>query len=702
MDWKRIRAPVPACITTVLVLAFGVTPAWADEHSCDPERLPPAGVTRWEGREVVRYSGSQPIRGDQTNDFIIGTAGRDTIVAGYGRDIVCAGSEEDVIYGGGSSDDLHGQGGRDRIFGELLDDELWGEDGPDVLIGGHGTDTLQGGLGNDWMRGGTNVDHFIGGENERDHDVASFADTTESGGKVEGWSGVWVNMTATEKEEGADRIPPYTAIGNGRDEIREVESVIGSAFDDKIVANTELVITLYGGMGSDSCSGGCAEPATSLSAPFAYVDRPNPISGVEPSPPDPVLIAVGGSAAESFALSNTGTRFNVTATAGGSPETLNSDASCSRPTRGTVTCTFGATPVVGGQVWFGGDGADAMDDRTEAPNGVTTDLDGGNDSDTIDGSAGSETIFSGNSGNDVLHGRAGGDALLALGVGGDQVYGDEGNDQIATSNPCEGHVFRGGADQDVVGFARTTTGVNATLGNPAGNPANVSGSWYGPAFKRTADDTNACPDESPNSRVGADNEILEGTDVADILNGNQNANTFWARRGSDIVHAANGDDILEGHDGTDRLEGEGGDDTIRGQADPDTVLGGPGADTIFGGPGGDRLHGDEGNDEIDGEGESDSIWGEDGADRLTGGTGFDDLYGGRDNDSLFGDSDGDELFGGTEDDLVNGGDGADELFGQAGNDRLRARDGVRDDAVACGDGTDEPAEADEFDPVSSC
>lgn len=664
MDWKRIRAPVLACV----LLALAATPAWADERSCDT--LPPAEATRWQGREVVRFEGRQPIRGDSTADFIVGTAGRDTITAGYGKDIVCAGAEEDVVYGGGSSDDLHGQGGRDRIFGELLDDEVWGEDGPDVLIGGHGTDTMEGGPGNDWMRGGTNRDIYRGGENTNDNDVASFADAPATSDKVTGWSGVWVNLTSTAQEEEGERIPAETAIGNGSDEVREIESVIGSAFDDKIWANPEITNVLYGGMGSDFCSGGCSEPATSLTAPFAYVDRPNPISGVEPSPPDPVLIAVGDSASETFTLTNSGTTFTVTAAAGGSPETLNSDASCSRPTRGTVTCTFGSAPVVGGQLWVGGEGDDTMTDRAAAPNGVTTDLDGAGGSDDITGSSGSETLYSGYTGADELRGGNGGDALLALGSGGDELFGEEGNDQLAASEPCEGHVFRGGEGQDVAGFARTAnSGITASLGDPNGNPASIGSSWYGAAYRAREDGSNRCAG-GVRSWLGADNEILEGTNQNDFLTGNQNDNTIWARDGIDRVHAGVGDDIVDGNRGAD------------------TVFGEAGRDRIEGGPGNDRLHGEDGEDDIDGQAELDELWGEDGNDTLNGGDHADRLFGGLHNDLLVGGGGGGE-------------DGVDELFGQEGNDRLRARDGIRDEVVSCGPDADEAVESDEFDPVAA-
>lgn len=686
MDWKRIRAPVLACVA----LALSAAPALADEHSCDPERLPPAGATRWEGYEVTRMAAAGTFRGGGNPDFIIGSSGADTIYGEAGRDVVCAGEGDDVVYGGELGDSLHGQNGNDKLFGDVQDDDLHGGEGHDVLIGGHGTDTLEGGINNDWLRGGSNRDTIDGGENTNDNDVLSYADTPLTSDKAGGKNGVVINLTREQQTVGTERIAPETAIGNGTDEVRNVESIVGSAFDDAVIADpAEPNRRMYGGMGSDSCSGGCfEEPTTELTAPFAYMESKNLIQRAEPTPPDPVFIVVGGSSAETFTLSNSGSSFTVTATAGGSAESLATysaeRATCSTPTRGTVTCSLEATPRAGGQTWIGGEGADTMTDRTAAPNGATTDLDGATGSDAITGSSGSETIYSGYTGVDVLHGGAGTDAMLALGSEGDRVFGDEGNDQLAASEPCAGHELRGGPGEDIAGFARTNeSGVNASLGNPNGDPNTLGSNWWGAAYRVRADGTENCS-TGGRTWIGADNEILEGSEQDDYLTGNQNGNTIWGRDGRDHVHGGAGDDHIDGNRGID------------------TIFGEAGADVITGGPDNDSIHGEEGNDEIDGETENDSIWGGDGADTLRGGVGFDNLFGERDNDTLFGEADGDELFGGTEDDLVNGGDGADEMYGQAGNDRLRARDGITDRAVACGDGTDEPAEADPNDPVTSC
>jgi len=564
-----------AALFASLMLLAGATAAHAASTSCST--LPPREARTWNGYNVVYGAGA--IEGTPADDFIVGSSGADTISAGYGNDVVCAGEGDDAIYGGGMGDDLHGQGGNDAIFGELLDDELYGEAGRDLLVGGHGVDEMFGGEANDWLRGGTNGETFDGGTNSNDNDVASFADATPSAGHVSGFSGVAVNLTGSA----SGGVEAHTAIGNGVDTVNNVESVIGSPFDDEIIAPSGVANQhLYGGMGSDTCTPGpCIEPAVSLAAPFAYLDTYSPFA-TTPTP-DPAFIVVGGSAGETFGLSNGGSSFTVTATAGGLPEALaTTGEACSTPAAGTVRCTLGATPVGGAQTWFGGAGADTLTDSTAAPNGVSTDLDGGDDSDAITGSSGSETLYSGNSGADALHGGEGADALIAEGSGGDGLYAEGGNDQLVTTNPCNGHVFSGGTGQDIAGFARTVPGegevpgvgeygINATLGDPAGNPGELGSSFYGHAYVLGEGGSGNLCAGGAYTWVGGDNEVLEGTKKWDVLSGNDAANTIWGRQGDDTLFGHGGNDILEGHAGNDVVWGEAGVDSLFGNAGSDKL-----------------------------------------------------------------------------------------------------------------------------------
>jgi hemolysin type calcium-binding protein len=87
------------------------------------------------------------------------------------------------------------------------------------------------------------------------------------------------------------------------------------------------------------------------------------------------------------------------------------------------------------------------------------------------------------------------------------------------------------------------------------------------------------------------------------------------RRHTCTVLGTDDDEVVEGTRIADVLCGLGGDDVITGGTGDDVALGGPGGDKITGGPGADRLYGEEGRD---------SLHGRDGsADRIDGGPGRD-------------------------------------------------------------------------------
>jgi Ca2+-binding RTX toxin-like protein len=574
-----LRWPVAVMLAAFLVLASSVlisATAFATGTQCDT--LPEPEQTTFAGRHVVRGSGT--FSGTNQDDFIVGSEGRDVIHAKYGNDIVCALGGKDVIYGQESGDDLYGGADDDYIFGGVLDDELYGGPGNDVLIGSHGRDSMDGEAGNDWLRGGTNGDDYIGGSSTNDDDVASFADATPTGAHAGGLSGVLVNLG----EEPVSEIRPGEALGSGTDTIGGIETIIGSAFDDEIVTNGNTRHA-YGGMGSDSCTPGpCEEPATALSAPFAYLDTYTPLSGASP---DPMLSIVGNGAAEAFTFGRSGATFTASASVESAPEELATTGPCTASS-GTVTCSTTRVPTAGMAVWFGGAGGDSMTIASGAqPNGMTLDLDGGDDSDTITGNTGSETLYSGNSGTDTLHGGSGPDALITEGTGGDELFGDAGNDQLVTSDPCQGHTFSGGAGTDIAGFARTVPGEN---GVPNFETLGIQATIGGRAFIRgEAPNSNICAGQA-STAVNSDNEILEGTQRRDILNGNSAANTLWGRQNDDELFGLGGKDIIEGEAGEDTAHGGNGDDIVRGETERDILYGDPGRDQLYGGSGRDVFH----------------------------------------------------------------------------------------------------------------
>lgn len=138
----------------------------------------------------------------------------------------------------------------------------------------------------------------------------------------------------------------------------------------------------------------------------------------------------------------------------------------------------------------------------------------------------------------------------------------------------------------------------------------------------------------------------------------------------------NGDDLINGNDAANRLEGKGGNDDIRGRGGDDILQGDNGDDDLRGGGNADRLAGNNGRDDL---------YGGAGGDRLAGGADRDALYGEDGQDLLLGNDARDLLYGGAAADLLEGGRGVDRLYGGAGRDTLRGEDG-RDVLIGGADG----------------
>lgn len=192
---------------------------------------------------------------------------------------------------------------------------------------------------------------------------------------------------------------------------------------------------------------------------------------------------------------------------------------------------------------------------------------------------------------------------------------------------------------------------------------------------------------------------------ADLVMGNDAANTIFVNAGDDMVYGGAGNDVLYGGNGADRLVGEGGNDTLHGGAGNDILKGRLGNNLLNGNDGDDRLEGsDTGDDTLNGNDGADVLVGFSGADVLDGDAGNDYLYGGRgddiviggtgddivrgnlNNDLMSGDNGMDRLYGGGGNDTLDGGASRDFLLGEAGNDSLDG--GTGDDNLTGGSGAD--------------
>jgi Ca2+-binding RTX toxin-like protein len=500
-------------------------------------------------------TGNDIVNGASDRDNLEGGSGDDLVLGDDGSDTIDGGDGADEIHGGSGGEDMTGGTGTDRLYGDLLDDHMDGGPGDDLLVGGHGTDQIGGGSGNDWMRGGPNGDSYAGGDGS---DTVSFADNTPS----------WDTTSGADVDLGAG-----TAVTpDGYEFLNGVENILGSAFDDKIkgtagadgldggpgddqITGGAAGDNLNGGPGNDSCDATSGDKTTACGLGTANETPPDPRPAgayvyMDPRGPDPGLYVIGhqGAGNDDMLVTSADGLFTVTSRAGTPIARLPGPIdSCTAITAG-VQCPSPSTPLSFVTVW-GDQGDDHLSLGGKYPSTMTTAMDGGPGSDTLDGTSGDDILFSGQSGSDVLNGGDGSDALLALGTGGDKINGGNGNDQLVSDDVCQGHDYNGGPGFDIAGFARyryaPKNGVKAALGGAASDP----------------DRKDCAP-----SHLGNDLEILEGSDGADTLSGTNGKDPLiLGRGGNDTIHGMGGADTVDGGGGIDSLYGDGGFDTLEAQ-----------------------------------------------------------------------------------------------------------------------------------------
>ncbi|MBC6442629.1 MAG: hypothetical protein GDA53_05795 [Rhodobacteraceae bacterium] len=168
-------------------------------------------------------------------------------------------------------------------------------------------------------------------------------------------------------------------------------------------------------------------------------------------------------------------------------------------------------------------------------------------------------------------------------------------------------------------------------------------------------------------------ENVDGSDWADIIFGNAEANRLRGRIGDDTISGRQGNDTVNGARGNDKLHGGAGNDTLLGGAGLDKLAGASGADTLNGGEGMDWA-------QYGGSKQGVTVSLVAGA-ANTGGHAQGDvlidieyLRGSRHADSLTGNGEANRIMGGAGADTINGGDGRDKIEGEAGADTLDGGD----------------------------
>ena len=330
------------------------------------------------------------IVGDNRPNRIVGTSGSDVIVSGAGGDLVFGIGGADLICGGGGSDELHGSAGNDKIDGQTGNDLLAGAEGNDLTIGGEGIRDLV---------------LFHGGP----------------------------NSVAVDLRKG-------TANGWGRDQLRGVEDVRGSAHNDQLIGNDRRNF-LFGQAGSDRIEGLGAND-------FLFG-----------GPGDDALVGGGGFDAADYTLSKSGVDVNL---GNGTAEGEGRDMLTGIEDAWGSTHADKLTGNSSGNHLYGWDGPDVMDGRGGEDllvPGVGHDtVEGGVGADYVDyfwgklsdflatnpvnvnlaagvaTGSGTDTLsgienISGTNRNDVLTGSDKANAIFAYN-GDDELHGLEGNDWV--------------------------------------------------------------------------------------------------------------------------------------------------------------------------------------------------------------------------------------------------------------------------------
>jgi Ca2+-binding RTX toxin-like protein len=573
--------------------------------------------------------------GSAYNDVLTGNAGANRLNGAGGNDTLNGSGGDDTLDGGAGDDSLDGGAGLDtasyaasaaavtvslalttaqntgaagmdtlvnmeNLFGSAYNDVLTGNAGANQLNGASGNDTLSGSGGDDVLDGGAGDDSIDGGAGM---DVASYAGAA---------GGVTINLgTASAQNSG----------GAGVDTLTNIESVLGSRFDDRLTGNA-AVNMLFGDAGEDLLIGAGGNDI---------------LDGGESSDIYLINAATEHGAAEVADTGDDGideVRFAATATAqtlvlrvgdtGIERIVIGTGTAEGAVTSGTLAHNVNARALGNAVAITGNNGANtleatAFDDELQGLNGI----------DRLYGYAGNDFI-DGGSGADVMTGGAGDDTYIVDNAG-DLVYelAGEGIDTVFASVT---HYLRADIETLILIDSASINGKGNAIGN--------------------------------------------------LLIGNEGANRLWGLAGDDTLYGNGGRDILDGGTGNDTLIGGADNDTYIVDSSDDVIIEDWGGGVDFVQASASFILSDNvermyltGTGDIDGTGNelANLLVGNAGANALSGMGANDRIYAGAGNDSVD---------GGEGNDYLEGGAGQDQFTGGAGKDYFVFRDGDFSGATA--------------------
>jgi Ca2+-binding RTX toxin-like protein len=669
---------------------------------------------------IIGDDGNNPLTGTSIANEIHGLGGNDTLIGLAGEDLLDGGDGDDTLDGGTGVDTATyasagagvtvslattgaqntGGAGTDTLVsienltGSAFDDQLTGNAGANVISGLAGNDRLDGGGGIDTLLGGDGNDILVGGA---------------PGSILDGGAGF--DLVSYETATAGMYIDLGERATSGH--FVSIEGVIGSSFGD-IISGSSADETLIGGGGNDVIYAiGGTDTVSGGAGDDTFFD----MGGIEhfDGGDGDDIVAYLGAPVEVIIDPAT---FSIVITGEGVAADL---ADPSRNTGFAAGDTYAGVETLIGTY-------------------VNDDLAGDEQDNTLRGSWGDDVLW-GRGGNDLLEGDVGNDRLIG-GAGADVLYGNIdylgyldfigrllgpiGADLIqqAKDMAADDPAFSAGDGFDVASYETATSGVVASLTNPAINTGDAAGDTYilieglaGSAFDDTLIGTAGWGTQGHNSlEGGAGNDTLiglGGDDDYDGGAGNDTAvlpenraaytitydaatQTFTLKSASTVNHVK-GVETLQFADGTlsvaSLFAGGDNDDSLTGTAGQDDLNGGGGNDTLRGLGGDDRLDGAAGDDLLSGGNGNDTLIGGIGRDaasyaeataavvvdlrvsgaQATGGGGTDTLTGIED---VIGSAFGDTLIGNAGDNALHGGAGDDLLIGLGGNDTFDGGAGI--------------------------
>jgi Ca2+-binding RTX toxin-like protein len=492
--------------------------------------------------------GEDSVLGGLGNDSIFGDAGNDTLLGNEGNDEIVGGLGNDSILGGANDDALQGNDGNDTLLGENGNDTLNGGVGNDLLVSGaegspdrtypglyvadttpnDDRDSVVGGFGNDTIRTGDDADTIIAGigndlvdaGNDDDLVNGGLDDDTLIGGEgndtVNGDAGNDLVYGGTIGNTG----PTDLIDADDLDDNNNRDSLLGAEGDDSLYGGDDAD-TMDGGVGNDVLDGGIDDDSITAGEGNDLVLGAEGDDTIDGGAGDDTIRGDGPTVVDSNDRAYPGlypadslpgnNRDFITAGLGNDQVFGGDDADTLFGDGGNDTIYAGidADSVVGGEgndTLVGEEGSDTMDggvgndllvggtynpaaaDPFAQPNPLNlpdaSDLDTGNDRDSLSGGFGNDTIYGGDDddtlaggdSDDLVYGGIDEDSITG-GAGNDTLFGDEGDDTVdggagndLLQNGAGNDSLVGGADRDTIIGANAGDRVD---GSEAGDDTDV-------------------------------------------------------------------------------------------------------------------------------------------------------------------------------------------------------------------------------------